>query len=502
MNKTQSPTEKLRFLNELTDKGTMKNSKFIFLTLLLTLITSCSHQSTWNETSNITENFERMPASENDCKTLASNIINNDKQAKALLTEEKPQSTAIQNLQAKGLLKFKDRFLILNYPGRDWINSVRKNFISHLKKWNKNRYPIFYMTDEKNYQKIGAQLPELLEKKLANSLSDEESKIFDTAMAQLDSFMNYQKDIDSLIEERISLQYNIEVLKKLILDDKPIDIKISIKKADGISEEIVTIRKEDKNRSLVIDKLKKQVREIDGRLFKYGKIEERVVQQAFLKDILTIFHREVEYAHKNGLHASEDLAKLYEKLDQALVNSDFTPSSYGVYRVDRQVLQTELMMFTNMDKGVVKLRAGKERLRAGFRSFFSDPNAGTDDQKVGFFTSIYNSISTMTVADVTKYGVAVAVGVGASQYFMVDKTATEVNANSNGSGSDVKEVTPVDPSIVVPEPNNEVGVSHSQLVSTQANNHSEQLANTKKVEESYIASKYHLIQSKVTGLFN
>jgi hypothetical protein len=353
------------------------------------------------------------------------------------------------------------------------------------------------MTDDNNIQKIGAQLPELLEKKFSNSLSEEESKIFDSAMAQVEMFSRYQKDIEALIDERVSLQYNIEVLKKLKLDDKPMDVKIVIKRAEGETEEIVTIRKEDKNKSLVIDKLKKQLKEINGKVFRFGKIEERVVKQAYLKDILTIYHREVEYAHKNGLHASDDLAKLYERLDLALVESDFIPSSYGVYRVDKQVLRAEFMMFTGLDKGVVKVTATKDKIKSGFKSFFTPRSAAADTEKMGFFESMYTSVTNMTVADLTKYGLTAAVGFGASQYLMVDKQGTDVTAVP----TEVTEVTPEEAGVVVPNPNNEVSGNHQKLVSTRAKTHAEQLANTNKVEESYIASKYHMVQDKISELF-
>jgi len=490
-------------LSVFAEKDSMKKSKYVTLFILLALISSCSTNSIKKMdpvADTITGIHERLPASEQEsCKVLANNIINQDSKPAPLLDEvETADANAIKKLQEKGLLKFKDRFLILNTPGRDWINSVRKNFISHLKKWNKNRYPIFYMTDDNNIQKIGAQLPELLEKKLNNSLSDEETKIFDSAMAQVEMFANYQRDIEALIDERVSLQYNIEVLKKLKLDDKPMDVKIVIKRAEGETEEIVTIRKEDKNKSLVIDKLKKQLKEINGKVFRFGKIEERVIKQAYLKDILTIYHREVEYAHKNGLHASDDLAKLYEKLDQALVNSDFVPSSYGVYRVDKQVLRSEFMMFTGLDKGVVKVTATKDKIKSGFKSFFTPRNAAADAEKMGFFESIYNSITNMTVADLSKYGMTAAVGFGASQYLMVDKQGTDVTAVP----TEVTEVNPEAPGIVVPDPNNEVAANHQKIISTRAKTHTEQLANTKKVEESYVASKYHMVQDKISELFN
>lgn len=481
----------------------MKKSKFITFFILLAVISGCSTTQIPRVdpiADTITGIHERLPASEQDsCKALANNIINKDGNASKIADDASPEASAIKKLQEKGLLKFKDRFLILNTPGRDWINSVRKNFISHLKKWNKNRYPIFYMTDDNNIQKIGAQLPELLEKKLNNSLTEDESKIFDSAMAQVEMFSRYQKDIESLIDERVSLQYNIEVLKKLKLDEKPMDIKIVIKRADGDTEEIVTLRKEDKNKSLVIDKLKKQLKEINGKVFRFGKIEERVIKQAYLKDIVTIYHREIEYAHKNGLHASDDLAKLYERLDQALVNSDFVPSSYGVYRVDRQVLRAEFMMFTGLDKGVVKVTATKDKIKSGFKSFFTSNSAGTDTEKMGFFQSIYTSITNMTVADLTKYGLTAAVGFGASQYLMVDKNATDVTAVP----TEVTEVTPEQAGVVVPDPNNgAVATDHQKLVSTKSNSHVEQLAQTNKVEESYIASKYHMVQDKISELFN
>lgn len=459
--------------------------KILINTFYLLLFTGCSTQSFKPDVLS-----ERIPASsdQENCKTLVSSIINKNLSAKKVSPfEATPEKKiTVLELKRKGILQLKERFLILNSPKVDWFNSARESLISHMKTWNKNRYPIFYLSKEKNYQKIGAQLSDLLEKQSKGLASDEETKLLTVVMKDIEIFSNYQKDIEGIINERLSLQYTIDVLEKVQLGDGPIDISIEIKKATGVVKEVVTLRKSDHNRRLVLNKYRNQLKALNGRLFQMGAIEDRVLKQAYLRDIVTIYHREVEYAVKNEIHLTPELSKLYSILDDALKNSDFEPSSYGMFKVDGNVLSSEIMRLTKADTGVTKVIESKDKLKSSFSSYFKTQSEGLDPQKVGLFQHMYLSVANLTVGDLTRYGVVAVAAVGASRYFLVDSKSTVLTGTTG-------EVTPINPAETSANTSNETGGSTV---------HEVQVDNTQKAQESFLRSQYNVIQSKINELLN
>lgn len=161
-------------------------------------------------------------------------------------------------------------------------------------------------------------------------------------------------------------------------------------------------------------------------------IEDRILKQATLKDVMTIYHREVEYAVKNSIHPTPELNNLYKVLSSHLENSDFDPSSYGMFRVDSDVLRAEFMHLTKTDQQVVKSLEFKEKVQKQMRNFFTDRSGAVNPEKVGLFQHMYLSFTNMTVTDITKYGITAVVAVGASQYFLVNPKATTVQGSTGG----------------------------------------------------------------------
>ncbi|NOT79282.1 MAG: hypothetical protein HOP07_09820 [Bacteriovoracaceae bacterium] len=181
-----------------------------------------------------------------------------------------------------------------------------------------------------------------------------------------------------------------------------------------------------------MDKYRKLLKEFNGRIFKPGMIEDRILKQATLKDVMTIYHREVEYAVKNSIHPTPELNNLYKVLSSHLENSDFDPSSYGMFRVDSDVLRAEFMHLTKTDQQVVKSLEFKEKVQKQMRNFFTDRSGAVNPEKVGLFQHMYLSFTNMTVTDITKYGITAVVAVGASQYFLVNPKATTVQGSTGG----------------------------------------------------------------------
>lgn len=468
----------------------MKTSKIYILTALL-FVYSCS--SVKDQKDKVDLWIDRIPASESkSCSTLIEAFFETSSGKVSIKGSLDIKADDVTNIMLKkGILKRKENFLLLEHPSIDWINKVRKSFITNLKSWNKNRYPVFYFGKEIDFEKRGRSIASLLEKKIAGTANEEEKVLLDQILNEVKSFSTYQNEIDAIIKERISLQYNIDMLKKIKLDKEAVDVKVTLAKASGDVTEIITLRKEDKNKGLAIHKLKQQLKELNGKIFRHGKVEERVIRQAMLKDIVTIYHREIEHAIKNNINRTAELDNLYSSLSAFLKNSDFEPSSYGVFRVDRKVLQDELMMFTKLDRASIKISVATDKVKASFGSFFRNRNAGTDEEKVGFFKNMYLSVSNMTVGDMTKYGIVAGVGFGTSHYFFL---GIDNKNEDNGDGPSVEEIT-------VEDLKSETEENGPQVINNPET-HEERISNTEAKNESYLKIQYKNIEMFISNLFN
>ena len=472
----------------------MKTLKIIFIIFFIYSIQGCSRAPVVDKpiTSREIASVDGL-----SCQELTSAILKaNDSKVESFIPTaavKSEEEVTITALKKNGLLKKKDKFLILEQPVLGWFNKVRKSAISHLQSWNKNRYPIFYTSDNENFVILGKSIDDLLERKASGNLDADDTKALKQIFDQITMFENYESDLAKIIDERASLQYNLEVIKKMKLDKNPIDIKITIKKATGDESEVITFRKEDKNRKIVIDKLKKQLKELDGKLFQHGRIEERVIKQAFLQDILTIYHREVEYAVKNAKEPIPELEELYKRLDNILTTKSFNPSSYGVFKMDHQLFKAELANYTKFDTAVRKVSASKEKVKESLQGFVGRKKTKTDvdeQDNVGFLENIYVSVSNLTVADLTRYGIVGAIGFGTSQYLFLDNSEI-TNQNDVPSVQDA-----------IGEVQDGPKVSRDEILQGETVDHTQQLQNTKDLKRSYIESKYDEYQKKVMELFN
>lgn len=459
--------------------------------LLIILLNSCSH---------VKENPSRDVASnpKTDCNELVESILSAKVRQKYISRGElePKKKMSIDELKERGILKFREKVFTYNLPSVDWFNSIKHDLISRMKTWNNNRYPIFYLSKDKNYEKVGKEIAALLEKQSNGTISDSEVQQLSQVMKEIRAFINYQNDLQKIVDERVTLQIAIDKISKVFIDDdKPIDLELIIRR-DGLEfREVVTLRKKDHNRKLVLKKYHKLLKEFNGNMFKPGKLEERVLKQSMLRDIVTIYHREVEYAVKNKLPSSikndnDPLSSLYSQLNSALENSDFDPSSYGMFKIDDDVFLAELMRLTRADVGVVKTIQAKNRVQNALRNYLQVKPQLEDPQKVGLLRHAYLSVSNLTVRDVANFGIQGVIAITAYNYFVVDsKTSTTVleNGTNEINTATATEITPIDP---LEAANNGPGV------------HQTQLNNSNKLSMAYIKSQFDFIQSKITHLVN
>ena len=249
------------------------------------------------------------------------------------------------------------------------------------------------------------------------------------------AFANYKTEMDQLVEERISLQYNISLLKKLKLDsNESRDIQITIKRGGILQNEVITLRKEDKNLGFTINKLQSEMKELDGSLLKNGKIKDRIIRQAMLQDMLTIVQREVEYTTKNTAASSEEVIKELATLNDLLKKTEYSPSTYGVYKIENKIFMRELLATSKLDVLYTKIKEPLLKLKTVAVNFFSNKSAGTDKEKVGFFKRIYAKITSITPKQAAIGGGSLAVaGYGIDRYFWFhDPTIKQIDNQPEG----------------------------------------------------------------------
>lgn len=382
--------------------------KPIFI-LALAMLSSCS--SIQDQAST-----ERFPAGEPvTCNELVQ----------SLFLKENYTQDLNKTLIEKKLLSFSNKFVTVEHPSMNWLNRARISLNKSVKNWNNNKYPAFYIfSDEEIIPAAKKYFTTMTDKYPAGAELDEEAvKNFELIQSWIKSYQNYQREVDQLLEERISLQYNLSLLKKLKLTEDPRDIKISIMRGGQLVDEIVTLRKSDKDLAYQIKKLKSELQEFDGSLLKNGKIKDRIIRQAALADMLTIVQREFEYALKNTEAPSEEMTKALDHLNALIKQEDLQATTYGVYRITNQVFIRELVALSKLDVAYKKfIQAPVMKFTEVVQAFIENrpKNNATGPAKTGIFKRIYAKISNITVKQASiGGGVVVAAGIGFERYFSI-----------------------------------------------------------------------------------
>jgi hypothetical protein len=438
-------------------------SLFIYVSAFF-LLTSCAGFAP------LAPSTEREPAeAAPTCMEMVKKFFSSDKNTETY--EEGFQRV----LKERKLITFKVKLIQLQYPRLDWINKVKKTFNQSLRNWNNNRYPAFYLFSEEEIVPLAKRYAENVEKIAGNQVpvADEQTtKAFVSVSEWVKAYKNYKTDMDQLIEERISLQYNLSLLKKLKLDDDPRDIQITIKRAGELKSEVITLRKEDKNLKFTINNLKAQMKELDGTLIHNGKIKDRMMRQAMLQDMLTILQREMEYSSKNGFE-SEALTKEMNAIAALIKEAEFSPTTFGIYKIQNKVFMRELLATSKLDVLYNKFKDPLNKLKSIVTDYFANRNAGTDEEKIGFFKRIYAKITSITPKQASIGGGAVVVaGIGVERYFNFKE----------GSSKELKDRT----SVVELGPDDQA--------------HEQQLENTEKVETEKHNAHSQVIEVQIDEL--
>ena len=400
----------------------------LYIPVLLALA-SCAHVE-----RNLNEP-QRVPAeTPATCKELAQNLFLKDSYEPDLQ----------KALVDKKLITFTNKFVTVQHPRMDWLNRARASLNRSIKNWNSNKYPAFYtfhdeeiVTEAKKYfQTINSMVSANVD------VAPDASKNLEVVQGWMKNFENYKTDVDNILDERITVQYNLSLLKKLKLKDESRDIKLIFKRDGKLVEEIITVRKSDKDVDYQIKRLKQEISSLDGTLLKNGKLKERIVRQAMLKDALTILQREFEYALKNTPAPDAELIKELEKINALLAKSDYQATTYGVYRITNQVFIREMISLAKLDVAYKKfvdtpLTKFKEVVNAFIQN--RPANNAPVEKKTGIFKRIYAKITSITAKQAAVgAGVAVTAGIGFERYFsLADPSVTQLPNSTVTEESDV-----------------------------------------------------------------
>lgn len=395
------------------------------------MLASCSNMQDKSQ-------FERIPAqASGSCQDLAKNFFMKDNYKEDLN----------QALIDKKLLKFSNKFVTVQHPKMDWINRARAALNRSIKNWNNNKYPAFYIFSDEQVVVEAKRYFETVNSMVTAGITPapEASKNLEVVSGWIKKFESYQKDIDNLLEERISLQYNLKILKKFKPTQDIQDIKLVIKKDGKFIEEILTLRKSDKDKNALIAKLKGEIKALDGSIFKNGKIKDRIVRQAALNDMLTITQREFEYGIKNTSAPHDELILEFERLNALLAKGELKPTTYGVYRVTNKVFIRETLSATKIDWVYKKfIETPALKFKEIFDAFIKKKTNQTQEEKIGIFKRIYTKVTNLTPKQLAiGSGSVVVVGVGFERYFSIAEETGHIEQVSGEitETQEIKDVT-------------------------------------------------------------
>jgi hypothetical protein len=380
---------------------------------------------------------ERIIAEEQTCTASVKKFFKKDR-VEDVTTDE--LNAAFKD---KKLISFSNKYITINHPRFEWYVDVRKKLLTYVKNWNKNNYPTFYLDNKENFLTEAKEFYSLIGKEAENSLSDSEKVTLENIKSWISSYQNYSTELEQLLDQRISLQYNLDTLKKIKLSKKEVrDIKITTKVGEDFKTEIITLREVDSNLGLVLNRLKDKIKDLDGKLNNFGLIEERVIKQALLQDALTILQRELEYNVKNAATASPEAVEQLKALEEILQNNSFEPSTYGIFKITNSAFKSELAELFSVKKLYKNIQSVNERkVRDTIATIVENSTTKNSGEnrllekekfKKGTLRKIYNKVATFTpyqkFMTTTKLA---AVGYGAYRFFWFQKDAQ--------TGSDTKE---------------------------------------------------------------
>jgi hypothetical protein len=325
----------------------------------------------------------------------------------------------LKALESKELVKRSSNKMQVKLPRDAWWTRLKDSWTHTFKNWNDNKYVSLYMFDDEETVASAAVYAKLFRKSLEGAdLNEDELIVIKNIDTWTKSFTNYQQELDNLVNERISLAYNVDLLKKYSFDGDRAEVDLTfVKDGKEVSERMV-FYKDDKNLQYYINQLEKRITQLDGGMFDWwfdeGLIKQRIIQQAMLKDKMTIVHRELEYFINNTEGIDEailvELKAKFNSIDEMLANFDFKPSNYGINKVTNKSLRKELWSLPRTVKAYKKVQDGKKVMN----ELLSDQ----DKDRLKFFTNGYARVFQGTALGALVSGSGASIWLGVKDYFV------------------------------------------------------------------------------------
>ncbi|WP_372652788.1 hypothetical protein [Halobacteriovorax sp.] len=371
--------------------------------ILLSLLVSCS-STTMNTAF-------RTPASTVEDKN-CSNVVRN------FITKDYDE-VLLKEIEKKELISRSTNKMQIRLPKRSWWNRFKDSWTHTFKNWNDNKYVSFYMYDEEETVASAAAYAKILNKTLDNvETSKDELDVLKTIDTWFGKYTNYEKELNDLINERVSTMYNRNILKKYHFEGNRAEVELTFIKGGKEIQEKMVFYKDDKNLQYYIKQLDKRITQLDGGMFDWwfdeGLIKQRIIQQAMLQDKLIIAHRELEYFINNtdGLtdSATKALTLKLKEFEGAIEKADFKPSRYGINKVTNKAIQKELMALPKTVNSYKKLQDGKKVMN----ELLSDQ----DKDRLKFFSNGYARVFQGTALGAFATGSGTSIWLGLKDYFM------------------------------------------------------------------------------------
>ncbi len=377
-------------------------TKYIYL-FSIALLFSCS--------SVLTSTPSRIPASIEDdpnCANVVRKFITNDY-----------NETLLKEIENKDLIKRSTNTMQIKLPKKSWWNKFKDSWTHTFKNWNDNKYVSFYMYDEEETVASAAAYAKFLRKTVDQvEVNKDEEAVLKTIDTWFTKYTHYEKELNDLINERVSLAYNRDILKKYNFEGNRAEVDlIFVKNGEEVHEKMI-FYKDDKNLQYYIKQLDKRITELDGGMFDWwfdeGVIKQRIIQQAMLQDKLIITHRELEYYINNteGMTEAtlETLKLKLKQFEEAIDNLNFNPSKYGINKIANRSIRKEIAALPKTIKSFKKVQDGKKVMN----ELLTDQ----DKDRLKFFTNGYARVFQGTALGALATGSGTSIWIGLKEYFM------------------------------------------------------------------------------------
>ncbi|WP_127714320.1 hypothetical protein [Halobacteriovorax sp. HLS] len=389
--------------------------KKTLITIILLSLCSCSTFNKHSQIFDTVSSQKRDPASinspEEGCNRIIKDFISADY-----------NKNLLKALEDKELVKRSSKKMQIKLPKDGWWTRLKDSWTHTFKNWNDNKFVSLYMFDEDETVASAAVYNKILKKTFDGSeLSEDEQIVLKNVDKWTSDFTNYKQQLDNLINERISIAYNLDILKRYSFEGERAEVELSfVKDGKEVMEKMVFYRS-DKNLQYYMKQLDKRITQLDGGIFDWwfdeGIIKQRIIQQAMLKDKVTIVHRELEYFIQNteslDVEVRRQLESKLSELTAMLEEFDFKPSQYGINKVTNKALKKELWSLPKTVKGYKKLQDGKKVMN----ELLSDQ----DKDRLKFFTNGHARVFQGTALGALLSGSGASIWIGVKEYFVWDE---------------------------------------------------------------------------------